>query len=151
MRVLPVDGKDPPSFLSPCGESSIPHPPRACHLVVGKPPPVCVIRWWESPHPICFKVVKIETERFYLFQSFKNRNGTFLFVPKVLKTKTEFFTSAFKFFFTSLERLYLFQASPVSKLNFSIKTKKYQNENKMFAVSLKFVVSKQNNIFDTTV
>ena len=47
--------------------------------------------------------------------------------------------------------LYLFQASPVSKLNFSIKTKKYQNENKTFAVSLKSVVSKQNNTFDTTI
>jgi hypothetical protein len=57
----------------------------------------------------------------------------------------------FYLFFTSLERLYLFQASPVSKLNFSIKTKKYQNENKTFAVSLKFVVSKQNNTFDTTI
>ncbi len=48
-------------------------------------------------------------------------------------------------------RLYLFQASPVSKLNFSIITKKYRNENKTFAVSLKFAVSKLINTFDTTI
>ena len=67
------------------------------------------------------------------------------YIPQFLKQRD------INSYFTSLERLYLFQASPVSKLNFSIKTKKYQNENKTFAVSLKFVVSKLNNTFDTSV
>ncbi len=67
--------------------------------------------------------------------------------PRLRIKQNGTFYNGLKFFFTSLERLYLFQASPVSKLNFSMKTKKYQNGNKTFAVSLKSVVSKQNNMY----
>ena len=71
----------------------------------------------------------------------------FQFVPKKFKIKSERFAIV-KIFFTSSEHFSLLQASQVSKQNFCIYKMLYQNENKMFVLSLKFVVSKQNNTLD---
>ena len=74
----------------------------------------------------------------------------FQFVPKKFKNKSERFDD-FQIFFTSSEHFCLLQAYQVSKQNFCIYKMFYQNENKTFALSLKFVVSKQNNTLDTRI
>jgi len=72
----------------------------------------------------------------------------FLFVPKNLKSNRNVLAIS-KIFFTSSEHFSLLQASQASKQNFCFYKMLYQNENKTFALSLKFVVSKQNNTLDT--